>query len=188
MIISAAHDFGFVHIPKCAGSTIRQQLRDKDDLGGKFYHTMTLPDLGQINGNHVLLSVLERYFPDDLARLRAVTSYAILRDPGDRFRSAVAQFLRARVREPGELSEAEIRAETDGIIAALRDDPDQRVARNTIFYRQADYIYLHGEKVIDHVYTMKNMDALFDRLASQHGLDLERDQVWNPTVTFSPCR
>lgn len=184
MIISKRHDFGFVHIPKCAGSTIRQQLRELDDLGGKFYHTMTVPGFGRINGNHVLLTVLERYFPEDLAALRAVTSYAILREPEDRFISAVAQYLRANVREPSELSAKEILAETGRIIASLRDDPEQRVMRNVIFYRQTDYVYLHGERVIDHLYTMDDLAPLFDRLEARHGLKLERDTVWNPTVTY----
>jgi hypothetical protein len=184
MIISKSHDFGFVHIPKCAGSTIRQQLRELDDLGGRFYHTMTLPELGRINGNHVLLKVLERHFADDLAALREVTSYAILREPQERFISAVAQYLRSNVREPSELSEREILAETGKIMAALRADPDQRVARNTIFYRQADYVYLHGERVIDHLYPMDDLAPLFDRLEARHGLSLERDTVWNPTVTY----
>lgn len=184
MIVSKLHDFGFIHIPKCAGSTIRQQLRAIDDLGGRFYHTMTLPDLGRINANHVLLGVLERYFPEDLAALRAVTSYAILRDPQERFISAVAQHLRAHVREPGELSDAELQTETDKIIDALERDPDQRVIRNTIFYRQIDYVYLHGERVIDHLYSMDDLDPLFDRLSTEHGLKLERDTVWNPSVSY----
>ncbi len=184
MIINKAHDFGFVHIPKCAGSTIRQQLRDLDDMGGRFYHTMTLPDLGKINANHILLSVLDRHFPEDLARLRDVTSYAILREPMDRFKSAVAQHLRAHVREAAEMSEPEIRTETDKIIDALRDDPDQKVIRNTIFYRQSDYVFLHGERIIDHLYPMDDMGPLFDRIARVHGLTIERDRVWNPTVTY----
>lgn len=184
MIINKAHDFGFVHIPKCAGSTIRQQLRDRDDLEGKFYHTMTLPDIGRINANHILLGTLEQHFPDDLARLRDVTSYAILRAPMDRFKSAVAQHLRGHVREASELSLAEIQAETDKIIAEIRADPDQRVIRNTIFYRQVDYVFLHDEQIIDHLYPMTNMAPLFDRLDQVHGLALERDQVWNPTVTY----
>lgn len=184
MIISKSHDFGFVHIPKCAGSTIRQQLRDLDDLGGKFYHTMTLPDLGRINANHVLLKVLERHFPEDLAALREVTSYAILREPHERFISAVAQHLRAHVKEPSELSQADLRVEIDKIMASLSGDPDQKVIRNTIFYRQADYVYLDGVQVIDRLYTMDNLDPLFDRLETEHGLPLDRGAVWNPTVSY----
>ena len=184
MIINAAHDFGFVHIPKCAGSTIRQQLRDQDDLGGKFYHTMTLPDIGRINGNHVPLDLLESHFPEDLARLRAVTSYAIVRAPAERFVSSIAQYLRTHVGEPAELTRSRILAETAKIIDQIRADPAQREIRNTIFFRQTDFISLRGEKIIGYVYAMEDIDAFFDRLATVHQLQLDRETVWNPTVTY----
>ena len=184
MLISKEHDFGFVHVPKCAGSTIRQQLRHLDDLGGRFYHTMTLPDLGMINGNHVLLEVLESHFPEVLEALRAVTSYAIIREPAERFRSAVAQYLRSHVAEPSELSKSQLLEATTGIVADLRVDVAQRKIANTVFYRQADYIYLHGEKVVDHVYPMEDIAGLMHHLSAVHGLALQHDTVWNPTVTY----
>jgi hypothetical protein len=184
MIINKTHNFGFIHIPKCAGSTIRQQLRDRDDLGGRFYHTMTLPDLGRINGNHVPLNVLAAHFPEELAALRAVTSYAILRDPMDRFVSGISQYLRAHVREPAEMTPVEIATQTSRIIEAIRRDTGQTEIRNTIFYRQYTYVELEGERVIDHLFAMPDMAALFDRIETQHGLVLIRDKVWNPTVTY----
>ncbi|GHF71700.1 sulfotransferase family 2 domain-containing protein [Seohaeicola zhoushanensis] len=184
MIINAAHDFGFVHIPKCAGSTIRQQLREQDDLGGKFYHTMTLPEIGRINGNHVPLYLLDSHFPDDMARLRAVTSYAIVREPLDRFVSAVAQYMRSHISEPAELTTDQILAETDRIISSVQADSEQREIRNTIFFRQVDYVYLGDEKIIDHVYAMEHLKALIARIAERHGLELRGDSTWNPTVTY----
>lgn len=184
MIINKAHDFGFVHIPKCAGSTIRQQLRDKDDAQGKFYHTMTVAGLGKVNANHLPLGVLAAHFPQDLAALRAVTSYAIARAPMERFISSMAQYLRRDDQDPSEMSATQIRERTLQIIAELSAAGSAREMRHTIFLRQADYVYLEGEKVIDHVYPMTRMDALFDRIETQHGLDLIRDTVWNPTVTY----
>lgn len=184
MIINAAHDFGFVHIPKCAGSTIRQQLREEDDLDGKFYHTMTLPDIGRINGNHVPLDLLESHFSEDLARLRAVTSYAIVRDPTKRFVSTVAQYLRSHVREPAELSVQEILTETNRIITAVGKDTTRSVISNTIFYRQVDYVYLREEKIIEHIYAMENIQGLQEHITAHHGLTLQANKVWNPTVTY----
>lgn len=184
MIISAAHDFGFVHIPKCAGSTIRHQLREQDDLGGRFYHTMTLPDIGRINGNHVPLDLLDSHFPEVLEQLRAVTSYATVREPLKRFISAVAQYLRSHTGEPAGLSEADILRETSRIIAGIQADTGRRDIRNTIFYRQADFVYLRGERVVGHVYAVENMEKMLERIAAVHGLELRGDTVWNPTVTY----
>ncbi|MBW4710793.1 hypothetical protein KX928_23630 [Roseobacter sp. YSTF-M11] len=184
MIINKAHDFGFVHIPKCAGSTIRQQLRDKDDAQGKFYHTMTIPELGKVNANHLPLAVLAAHFPQDFEALRAVTSYAIARAPMERFISSMAQYLRRDDQNPAEMSAAEIRKRTLAVIAELSASGAAPEMRHTIFLRQAGYVFLQGEKIIDHVYPMTRMEALFDRIETQHGFDLIRDTVWNPTVTY----
>ncbi|MFT6073168.1 MAG: hypothetical protein ACI80I_003225 [Akkermansiaceae bacterium] len=184
MIINKVHDFGFVHIPKCAGSTVRQQLRDRDDLNERFYHTIQVPDFTKINGNHTQLSVLKQYFPDDFDALRAVTSYAITRDPLERFVSSVAQYLRSTGVDPGSMRPAEILQNTRDIITALRAPAQDHVIRHTIFFPQVDYVYLEGEKIVDHVYTIEHMDAFFDRLETQHDLHLIRDKKWNPTVTY----
>jgi hypothetical protein len=185
MILSRAHDFGFVHIGKCAGSTIRQQLREIDDLGGRFYHTMQVEGLGRINGNHVPLRWLADHFPDDFAALRAVQSYTITREPMDRFISSLAQRIRAQGREPGDMSPREIRAEAETVMAdlgAVRSGFPPSIY--TIFYRQIDYVRLDGEQILTRVFPMENLDALFDLLESRHGLSLIRDKVWNPTVTY----
>jgi hypothetical protein len=63
MIVSSKHDFAFVHIPKCAGSTIRHPLRDKDDFGGRFYRSIEVPGLGLVNANHLPLNILQEHFP-----------------------------------------------------------------------------------------------------------------------------
>lgn len=184
MIVNRQRNFGFVHIAKCAGSTIRQQLRDLDDLGGRFYRTMQHPELGRINANHLPLSVLASSFPEDLAALRAVTSYTVTREPMDRFVSGVSQLVRDRGREPAELSRDEIVAAADDVIAHMESAPDLPELSYTLFARQAVYVDLDGARVVDHVFPMESLGALFDTLEREHGLALIRDRVWNPTVTY----
>jgi hypothetical protein len=184
MIISRAHDFGFVHIPKCAGSTIREQLRDKDDLQGRFYRTMQVEGLGKINGNHVPLRWLAEYFPADYAALRAVKSYAITRRPMDRFVSAVSQRIRAMGQEPGNLSATEIRRLTAEILADLDKAQGFPTGLYTIFMRQTDFTCHDGAQVLTELWPMENIDGFFDMLENRHGLPLIRDTVWNPTVTY----
>ncbi len=184
MIICAAHDFGFVHIAKCAGSTIRQQLRDRDDLQGRFSRTIRHPELGLINGQHVPLATLRDHFPEDFAALRRVTSYAVTRAPFDRFVSGISQLIRDRIGEPGEMSQDQILATARGVIDYLQATPGLPDRTHILFARQCDYTDLDGERVITHVYAMEHMDALMNRLEAQHGLSLMRDQTWNPTVTY----
>lgn len=189
MIVNAAHDFGFVHIAKCAGSTIRQQLRDKDDFGGRFYHTMEIEGLGRVNGNHLPLYVLEQHFPDALAALRGVTSYTVVRDPLDRFASAMAQRLRGALgKEPGAMTRTEIAAEIDRVIDYMGEARGLPEGNFILFTPQVDYVELDGARVIDRVVPIERMDLLFDPLEMVHGLPIERDAVWNPTVTYRDPR
>jgi hypothetical protein len=184
MIVSAEHDFSFVHIPKCAGSTIRHPLRDKDDFDGRFYRSIEHPDLGLINGNHIPLDVLRTHFPDAFEALRRVTSYTITRDPMKRFVSGIAQHIRDGGGEPAGMDDAEILALAHGVIdymQALEGMPD---FRHTLFIRQESYIRIGRTRIIDHVFAMERMDAVFDVLERRHDLHLNRDSVWNPTVTY----
>jgi hypothetical protein len=184
MIISRAHNFGFVHIPKCAGSTIRHQLRDIDDLQGAFFGNKTLPDGRIINGNHVPLFMLEEHYPEALHALQEVTSYAIIREPMDRFLSAMAQYLRRHVREAGEMSKAEILAEAHKVIASVSDPSGPRATEHTIFYPQAEFVVLNGTQVVSNIIAVEHINHLFDRMETQHDLTVIRDKVWNPTVTY----
>lgn len=184
MIISKAHDFGFVHIPKNAGSTIRHQLRDRDDFDGRFYRTIEHPALGPVNGNHLPLRVLAEHFPAEFAALRDVTSYTVLRAPMDRFVSGVAQLVRDRGGEPGEESAEALRAAAHGAIDHMEAHPDLPDFAHTLFIRQRDYVLLDGARVVDRSYPMERLDALFDAFEADHGLVLQRDSVWNPTVTY----
>lgn len=184
MIISHAHDFGFVHIPKCAGSTIRHQLRDIDDLQGAFFGTKVLPDGRQINGNHVPLQVLKVHYPEAWDALCGVTSYVIVRDPMGRFLSAMAQYLRGNVREAAEMRKDEILSEALQIIATVTDQNAPQTVKHAVFYPQVDFVYLEGQQVITHVVAMDDVDLLFDRMTTQHDLTIIRDKVWNPTVTY----
>jgi hypothetical protein len=184
MIVSKKHDLGFVHIAKCAGSTVRQQLRDQDDAGAKFYRIIEHPDLGRLNGNHIPLSLLRSGFPDDFRALTEVTSYTLTRAPIDRFISGVSQYIRDKGREPGEISAADIRAEAALVIAYLEGLKGHHDVLHTLFIPQRDYVYLDRQKVISHVYAMEHLDQFFDTLDTRHGLSLIRDSVWNPTVTY----
>ena len=64
LIISDRFGFAFVHIPKCAGSTVREQIRRIDpecfEMAGRRMH----PDLGKIDAMHLPLDILRDHFPE----------------------------------------------------------------------------------------------------------------------------
>ncbi|MEL7347629.1 MAG: sulfotransferase family 2 domain-containing protein [Pseudomonadota bacterium] len=184
MIVSAVHNFGFVHIPKCAGSTIRHQLRERDDLKGRFYRNIAHPTLGRINGNHLTLAVLRQEYPDAFAALQAVESYTIVRDPTERFVSAVAQAVRDEGGEAGALSARQIAVLAHRLIGELERAEGVLTGVHILFERQIEYVMLDGSSIVDHVFPMERLDALFEAMATRHDLHLNRETVWNPTVTY----
>ena len=185
MIICEARNFGYVHIAKCAGSTIRHQLREFDDLDGRFFQTVAIDGVGRVNGNHLPLTTLARFFPDDLERLRQVTSYAIVRDPADRFVSGIAQRFRSQLgREPSDAEREDIEEVVADVITTMEADPDTLDRGHVYFTRQASYIEMDGERIIDRIVPFERIDVLFDQLEADHGFSLNRESIWNPTVTY----
>lgn len=176
---------GFVHIPKCAGSTVRWQLRDRDELEGKFFGSTRIDDLGKVNLNHLPMSWLKMYFPDAFQSLNSVRSYTLVRDPMDRFVSAVAQRIRSDLQqEPSEMTAAAILGETSEILRyleSLQDFPDYDYV---YFARQRDYVFDGAEQVVQEVWPVERLNSMLDILEQDHGIVLKRDQKWNPTVTY----
>lgn len=111
MLHSADHRLFFIHIPKCAGTSINHALEDfasvpteaiSRDLdtelpsviedGRQMYFDHSR--LGPIHLGHVPLPILRREMPETHGLLRRSFAFAVLRDPRSRFLSAVAQRLR----------------------------------------------------------------------------------------------
>src|SRR5690554_2986132 len=94
MIINDAHQFVFIHIPKCAGTAVRVRLGEFDSSGGAFsiskgFHT----EIGELDMAHIPLPVLKRFFPEPYEKVRTYESFAIVRDPFQRFSSSLFQRL-----------------------------------------------------------------------------------------------
>ena len=94
MILSDEKRFVFVHIPKCAGSTIRFWLKDRVPFDTRFQSYITVNGLGSRHGAHLPLGVLHDHFPDAFDKVRHYRSIAVIRDPVSRFHSAFAQYQR----------------------------------------------------------------------------------------------
>lgn len=102
MIIDDTHQFVFVHIPKCAGSSVHAQLSLFDARDPASHRGGVHPVLGPIHFAHIPLRFLRDHFPAEFAKLGVYRSFALTRDPRARFVSATVQHLREfRGRGPG---------------------------------------------------------------------------------------
>lgn len=152
MIISPRHRFVFVHIPKCAGTSVRTQLikcdPDHISLGEVGVH----PVLGTIDFGHIQLSVLRQHFPEYYANLLDYTSFAVLRDPLARFGSALRQVLWRFEKRPMTLiPPAELRERTLRLLDEIAAEIDAPSPRLIFFARQTDFVFDEGRRLVDHL-------------------------------------
>ncbi len=190
MIISDTHRFAFVHIPKTAGSSIRHALMPYDQRRARYYDRMVAdhPGLGRVDHHHLPLAVLAAHFPDDFACLRDYRSYAVTRDPIERFPSALAQrLLMYRGKRLEELDNAETAVEIDLVLDRLgRHDSAAPITDPEFvhFARQVDYTHLDGVQVVQRILPL---DATETMLAELQGLIGERleTKVVNRRMQFA---
>jgi hypothetical protein len=172
MIISDKHRFVFLHIPKCAGTSVRRplsQFNQWTEAGPPW--TRDHPDLGLLDYAHIPLFVLRDYFPDAFESVRNYWSFTLLRDPFTRFASSVSERFRMYSDRPiRHRSEAEILTSINQTIDYLSSQPRARhllPPEYIYFQRQADYIVLDGERVVESVYTVDEVSSLLAEVHSR---------------------
>lgn len=173
MIISDHHKFAFVHIPKCAGTSVRRALAPFDDRHDRYYATGVAPHprLGLLDHHHVPLAVLASDFPDDFACLETYESYALIRDPVARFPSSLHERLVQRGGARLEkLGPDEIAREVDAVISELsRLAPGEPVLDPALihFSRQTDYVALDGRRLVRHLFPTADVAQMIAAIAAR---------------------
>lgn len=174
MIIDDKHEIAFIHIPKCAGTTIRQYLQEYDRSQGEFTARVDMHEkLGMLDYVHIPLFVLKEHFPEEFELVQKYWSFTVIRDPYSRFASSVSQRLKKYRGRPIEtLSESEVRREVQDCISFLENGAEEKemLPYDYIhFQRQSDYVYLGEEKIVDCVYTTDQVSELVDLLLEKLG-------------------
>lgn len=188
MIISDRHRFAFVHIPKCAGTSVRGQLQHLDDRDG--YYTGRVdrhPTLGLLDYVHIPLFTLRDHFRSEFEKVGGYWSFSVVRDPFDRFPSAISQRLKkygggAIQNQTTEKIKAEIQHSIDCLLRQPRHQY-QLPAEYIHFQKQVDYVYLDGVQIADSLYLVDEVDRLLQDLSARTGLDsLVREDGSEPRV------
>jgi len=175
MIVSDTFRFAFLHIPKCAGTTVRLAIEQFDQryaamTDGLEPHpdkAFTFRPPGEADFadfHHLTLGQLHKWFPDDLQRLRDYRSYAIIRDPHARLTSSLSQrlkqFHKVAVEDlsPDDFNENMATTLTD--LERLFETDDDLPFDYVHFQPQARYVNLNGEHIIDRIYGSNQLDTL----------------------------
>jgi hypothetical protein len=178
MIINEAHRFVFVHIPKCAGSSIRKMFTGYNQwtqIGPR--KIRETPTHGTIDHAHIPLFMLRELYPDNFEQVCSFESFALVRNPFDRFFSSVQQKMRMDLLRNNQatrlFSDTEITSEIENVVAYLSTLPDSphQLPHNYIhFQRQVDYIFLNDVRIVKHVFCLRNLDQFFNTIKEKTGI------------------
>lgn len=177
MIINDKNRFIYIHIPKCAGTSIRGPLSQFDDRRGLYTSRVEQhASLGLLDYVHLPLFTLRDYFNSEYRNLEDYWSFTVIRDPFERFPSSLSQQLKMYGERPIQsLDKREIRSEIERAIHYLSQQPKcnhQLPAEYIHFQKQVDFVYLDGKKKIDSIYTVDQVSELLKHVGDRTESDL----------------
>ncbi len=185
MIISDRHQFAFIHIPKCAGTSVRKALRSIDATDGMFDGMARHPEMGMVHYAHFTLVDLARYFPEEYRKVAAYRSVAIVRDPVDRFYSALFQRLREfRGYQQSQITASVIEIEAEAVIETLGASAQRLDLEYVHFNRQSDYVFNGDERLVTEVFALDRLADASTYIESCTGVRLDETAPENRTVAL----
>lgn len=186
MILSDKYRFVFVHIPKCAGTSVRKQIEAFDDTGGKYFpEVREYHSYGQVDVTHIPLSMLSKTDPADFKRVVDYRAFAVVRNPKDRFFSALAQ--RLKMYEKVEIAQLEAAQIID---FALKTIEALELLKREFSYEfihftpQSEFLFHDEKKVVECIYPIENVSFLLEDIGRITGKKLNSYQVSNATQVF----
>lgn len=183
MIICPTQGFVFVHIPKCAGTSVRGQILHCDPDHIALGRIGSHPVLGVIDYGHIPLDQLREHFPDYYTQVRDLDAFAILRDPLTRFGSALRQVLWQYEKRPMTLIPPdELRDKTLRMLKRVAAQIDAPSAPFIFFMRQTRFIEDEGQQVTRHLIPLDLVPDFISYLSRRTSVKMEAGARANQNV------
>ena len=183
MIISDRNKFVFIHIPKCAGTSVRSRIEHLDDRNGAYSSRLDKhPELGLLNYVHIPLRTLKDQFPNEYVCIETYRSMAVMRDPSARFVSSVSQYCnRYSDVEMRNHNIKTLRRQVDRLIDEIEEqevsNPGGRLPAKLIhFQRQHHFTHLDGAQVIQNIVDISQIETVLVDLLGKSKLR-ENDSI-----------
>ena len=176
MIISVREKFAFIHIPKNAGTNVRSQIMKYDKYNGKFNKIIDHAELGMTHTGHLTLDEIRENYPIQFQEILDCECFTVMRDPHDRFISALSQRLREfKNLLPVEVTQDKLLREANEVIPLIINKSSNSLPLELIHFRkQVDFIFdKTGAQVVKNIFDFKDIDKIFIWL--QEDINLEID-------------
>lgn len=185
MIVIDDKRYIFQHIPKCAGTTLRKWIIDGYGADVRIMGVIDHPETGKVETAHLPLKFTKAIFPEVLEKFRSYQSTAILRDPFDRFVSALGQYLREFHAQNIHLMETPaLQKAVSELIQRLRAGDQHRDYRLMHFYTQASFVEDEGERLITTLYPIESVGQAARDIGRILDLNAARVQTQNERKEF----
>lgn len=130
-----------------------------------------------IDHAHIPLFTLRDLYPYQFEQVCAFESFAIVRNPFDRFFSSVQQKMRVDMSRKGSntrsFTASDIHNEIEAVVAylsGLPDSPHQLPYNYIHFQRQTDYIFYNDVRIVKYVYCLGQLDQFYDAIEEKIGI------------------
>jgi hypothetical protein len=183
MIICPNQKFVFVHIPKCAGTSVRSQIVRCDADHISFGRVGRHDVLGTIDYGHIPLDHLRVHFPTEYAAVQQLDSFAIVRDPLARFGSALRQVIWQYEKRPMTLiPPQELREKTLNMLDQVAQEIDEPSHPFIFFARQSRFIFDGDARIVDHLIPLDMVPDFIGYLSRRTGTPMETGVRANQNV------
>lgn len=165
MIVSDSEQFVFVHNPKCGGMSCHNALLKYDTRDNLFFEWRPVNPAGKIlDLAHITPFQMRRFFPKAFEDVQGYVKFTFVRDPYQRFLSAVSQHLklgthfmrRAIIEEPDVFYTVAARF----ALSALNTHDVENEHKLVHFRLQCNFANIDGQRWVDHVFHLEDQAAL----------------------------